>query len=360
MNPTFVYTKEYAKILSGVAILLMVFHHFFGFPHFLKEGIYFISIFDGKHFLEGSNFEKTLAGFCKICVSIYAFNSGYAMWSNQKGFSYPKIPARIIKFLLCYWMISLLFILYAVVAGDVLPTLSTFMYNLFGFKSSYNAYVSNRHSWYVYFYTILLALSPMIIYAFKQSKKFIVDLLIAIAIVKLVVVVYSFMRQDVYVTRVIFNSLKWYLASVFAGILVCKYDIFNLIDAKVGRQKWFVYALVLLAMVVFRIAVPLPPFYSLNLDALLVIILIYCTVCLLEATKAIRAQKALLFLGTYSLNIWFLHAIFHTGTLDFLQKILYYPKFSILVYIWGFMMVVPMAVVVTRMQNAMLKFLRLK
>lgn len=359
MTPTFTYTKDHAKLLSGVGILLMIFHHFFGVPHFFKEGIFYLSIFDGTAYPQSINFESLFAGFCKICVSIYAFNTGYAMWGNQKSFTYSKIPLRLLKFLLAYWMISVLFLIYGAAIGDVLPTPTMFLYNMFGFKGHYFDYVSNRHSWYVYFYSMILLLSPMIILLFKQTKRLIVDIIISLVIILLLIKLYPAIPPgpNTYIIRTLVRGLMWYLSSVLVGVLVCKYDIFNVIHQKLGRQPWFVYVLALLAIVAFRMLVLLPMPYVLNVDALLVIVLIYSVVCLLETVKSQRAEKILLFFGTYSLNIWFIHAIFHTGQVDFLQRVLYLPQYPIFIYFWGILLVVPFAIIVTRMQNAMFKLL---
>lgn len=54
---------------SHIAILLMVFHHFFGFDDFRNPQNYYIESFN----IHGISFERMLAAFGKISVSIFAF-----------------------------------------------------------------------------------------------------------------------------------------------------------------------------------------------------------------------------------------------------------------------------------------------
>ena len=62
--------KEQVKILKGLGIFMMVILHLFGFPTWLKNGNYYISIF--KTF----NIEFILAKFCGMVVGFYLFLSG--------------------------------------------------------------------------------------------------------------------------------------------------------------------------------------------------------------------------------------------------------------------------------------------
>ncbi len=69
----FFYGKNESKIINGVAIILMMIHHFFGFPNWLLPNNSFEYIFP----IEQTSIPQILANFGKICVSIYAFNSGF-------------------------------------------------------------------------------------------------------------------------------------------------------------------------------------------------------------------------------------------------------------------------------------------
>ena len=70
----------------------MVFHHFFGFDDFRNPQNYYIESFN----IHGISFERMLAAFGKICVSIFAFFSGYALYKwrifDRLSAKYADIP----------------------------------------------------------------------------------------------------------------------------------------------------------------------------------------------------------------------------------------------------------------------------
>ncbi|MFI3288593.1 MAG: acyltransferase family protein [Rikenellaceae bacterium] len=319
------YGKNQAKIIGGVAILLMLFHHFFGFPSWLKPGIEFTSILPYI-------IEFDIAQFGKMCVAIYAFNSGYAMWSSQSSYTYAKMPVRIFKFLTQYWLVALLFILYAFVVGDKMPTLEQFAYNLFGFKTGSQSFVNVIIPWYVYFYIAILLLSPILIRLFKPEG-FIRSCVVAFS---LMIASWAAIKLNIEseIVGAIVGSLYGYLGSVLAGILVCKFNLFNVIDRAIGSRNVLLYIAVICSLVYARKYIYVP-FLIFNTDVLWVVIFIYCVLATLRAVKSERVEQILQFLGTYSMNMWFVHAIFFAGTLDILQRVLYFPKYSILVYVWG-------------------------
>lgn len=62
------YTKNKAKQIQGLAILLMIYHH------------EFMDAFSFNHVsLIGLSVEQKIAWFGKICVSLFAFASGYGI-----------------------------------------------------------------------------------------------------------------------------------------------------------------------------------------------------------------------------------------------------------------------------------------
>lgn len=60
--------------------------------------------------------------------------------------------------------------------------------------------------------------------------------------------------------------------------------------------------------------------------------------------------------GSLSMNIWFLHGIFFSGHCV-LQPLLYLPKYSILVVVWGLTLLLPAAWLISRLQKALLHML---
>lgn len=73
------FTKEHTQIAKGIAILFMVYHHLFVIPERLNNE--YINLLD----INGVNFQSIIANFCKICVCIYIFLSGYGFFLSLKN-----------------------------------------------------------------------------------------------------------------------------------------------------------------------------------------------------------------------------------------------------------------------------------
>ena len=94
-----------SKRLQAIAVLMMIFHHTFGFPQRLLEGVSYIGIPVG-----GGNSEVFIGQMCKICVSIFAFITGYA-FARKKQWTWGYIVRKIMAIVILYWIALIVFIL---------------------------------------------------------------------------------------------------------------------------------------------------------------------------------------------------------------------------------------------------------
>lgn len=70
-------------MLSAVAVLLMVWHHLFNFASWLLPDIgwqYWMGYV-------GRGVSENIAAYGDICVQIFAFMSGYALWLRPDAYS---------------------------------------------------------------------------------------------------------------------------------------------------------------------------------------------------------------------------------------------------------------------------------
>ncbi len=347
------YGAEQAKIISGVAILLMFFHHIIGGCGigWLKDGV---SITTTS--IMGFTLDGVLGMYGKMCVSLYAFNTGYAMYSNPKSFTYPNILMKAAKFLISYWFICLLFIGYGFIIGANTPTITDIVLNMFGFGAATPNVAHVIFAWYVYFYLTILLISPLLIKIFNKGGG-VLDLLFTFSLIAAVYLIHKYICSDFRVIKTIASSLSSYMSSVIIGLLVCKYDLFNVIHGRLGSRNVLIYLLLIAITVVVRNKVFNIGFINSNVDAILSVVLIFSILSILQELKVKQINSALSFLGVYSMNMWFLHAIFFTGTSNVMQKILYFPNLSILVYIWSIILVLPVAMLCSAIQNKIISVL---
>ena len=128
----------------------------------------------------GQDVVEKIAWFCKICVAIYAFISGYAIYQKchykegekfqffkRLGNYYLVALKQLLGFLKKYWIVFAIF----VPLGFILNKLPTFTWEVFlksliGIDSTYNV-----EWWYVKFYIVIILFSPIICLICDLIKK---------------------------------------------------------------------------------------------------------------------------------------------------------------------------------------------
>ena len=103
--------RAFSKQLKGIAITLMIVHHFFGYPTWYISGIAYPG-------LEG--IADTICVTSKTCVGIFAFITGWTYALHQdKSFKYSL--KKIWRILVDYWVVYLLLLGIAAVISGVAP-----------------------------------------------------------------------------------------------------------------------------------------------------------------------------------------------------------------------------------------------
>lgn len=340
--------KREALAVSGIAILLMVFHHFFGFDDFRNPQNYYIESFN----IHGISFERMLAAFGKICVSIFAFLSGYALYKMADNYrTYPKVLLRLGRFLIDHWIVMALFLLYAVIIGDELPDIHNFMLNLAGLATlPVSTYVNVAFAWYVAFYILWLLLAPLtVIVAHRLNGIQLLCLLVAyIATVNILPL------GD-------YSQILSTFISAFVGVIVCKWRIFDRLSAKYADIPCLAVILVLIAIPIMRQSLILvnPGLIS-AAEVIITPLFIFFSILFIRRldngmNKILRYRATLVTdmlcaLGMMSMNIWFLHGIFFTGRRP-LQDLVYSPHYPVLIYAFAFLLLIPAARAVALLQK---------
>ncbi len=148
-----VLTKDYSNMVKGMAVLMMIMHHIWGFPEKIPA-------------LPLSNFEVQLGAAGKICVSIFMFISGYGLYYIFKKKETIRVWHRVWNVYKRFWQVFLIFVpvgfLFLCKSFDVLE----FLANLCCFKFSYN-----QEWWFLGTYIELLLVLPVMLMA-NQKKYF--------------------------------------------------------------------------------------------------------------------------------------------------------------------------------------------
>lgn len=292
-------TKQESTILKGVAILLMLVHHF-GNPSFLIDEMR-TSLLPPPIWVE-------ISGYCKITVAMFAFLSGYAMFElKEKYAGYKYTFDKAVKFLLSYWVVAFLFIIIGFASDDILPDLKTAVLNLIGFEVGLKEvlgyeYINVTFAWYVRFYLIVLLTMPLIIRLDKQLPHS-----IAVFAVIVICIISNFALKDCgyyLIKKLVLVYTEW-MPCILFGYLANKY---NIIDKLI---RFHVPALFLFASttVVIRHIIG-SSLYGTSIDFIYTLFIVATVIGTIRRYQHKYLVKTLIFLGINSTSIWFLQSLF--------------------------------------------------
>lgn len=338
------YSRHDAAIMSAIGVLLMIAHHLFGFQDFLSPEVGWSSML----VLYGIEIEHVIAAFGKICVALFAFNSGYVVWKMQHSYldMFNRIK-RIISFLVSYWIVLLLFWIYAIIVGDPLPSYKDTLMNLVGLNTGPDKiFVNIPFAWYVAYYVSFIILSPILLKLFSRSLTSDIILFILLGIIL------QFIKCD-------------FLSPLMIGIegmLFAKYSLFQRFAEKIPTFRIHMFLITTSVLVIIRqgyILLNIRPFDILGgVDFFIVPIFIFTTTVISRKTCAKYLTNILILIAACSMNLWFLHGIFFTANRP-LQPLLYSSGSPVIIYITVLALTLPVAYSLHFVQQRFLTLLKL-
>lgn len=334
-------SKKEAGVLQGIAVLLMVFHHLFDFPDRIQ--VPFVNVFS---FIK---LEIFLSSFGRICVAMFAFLSGFGLYKKygasleEKKFPilqcYKGMLGQLVNFIKRYWIVFAVCIPYGLIANVYTFGWSEFLKNLFGLSSTYNG-----EWWYVKQYFDLLLMFPLVFCLEKWLSSLIRKNgnLFSALIVLVPLAVLFIWRERVY-------NFCFLL-----GMLSVSTGLFDLIFEKLKNAKWWKYLLgggLLGIAFVFRLK-----FLGPKYDYFLVTLFILGLLIVIKSKFFQKSVNVILaFVGKYSTYIWLTHTFF---AYYFFQKFTFFPKYSILIYVWCVLLSLGMGIVLEYVLKMLDKLVR--
>lgn len=347
--------KKCSYILKGIAIILMFYHHFCGFPEWLLEGSQCKSMIPIT--VSGMSVMRIIAVFGTICVGIFTFCSGY-YWGEDKD-SAGGISVRLKKcfsLLLNYWVIWVIYIFIGIGFGEPFPSTKIFFANLFGMGLIPNTdYICVTFGWYIGFYMIAILLLPPI---HKMCDKYKCDILIVAGWLLLFI-----LSKQIALWTVFSDFISW--GPIFSiGCFVAKYDLLEKLGSRIQSHKRVWLSSVILVLV-FGVKCLLGSSYKgFNLYILYTPLFVTALFYIVDAgikaeRRSVKTVMGILeYLGRYSMNLWLLHGIFFTPKRG-LQFIAYCPQYGLLITVWAIVLLLPLSVVVEKAQKGIQNFINL-
>ena len=338
---SFELTLNETKVIKGVAILLMLIHHFFSFPDWINSGNEFIGI----PFLE-SSIEFYIGIFGKMCVTIFLFLTGYGLfYSYQKKDAYQHSLQKLGLFLINYWLIlCLIFIPLQLLNSSFEFSLKGFALNLVGLRKDYIMF-----SWYVRLQIAIVIVFPLLKRLIKTNLIQSMVYGICIPVMLRIVVTTLINRVSILSGNTfldLFKEFLVYLPFLINGYIFAKFKLFSKMKhyLPIFLDKWYVYVILIIGIIIGRNLLPM------LLELIYVPTFIFSIISLIRMINNQWLTNGLGFLGEHSLNLWFLHAIFFEKT-AYLQWIAYYPKISVLIILWVLILLIPISTLINKMMK---------
>lgn len=303
--------KKKSAALHGIAILMMIYHHLFigGNGWAVNEGTSLFSVFDNIDLSGSGSAQLGFAWFCKICVAIFAFTSGYALFMQfekkrnlQEIFKY--LPRRFWSFYKKYFIAFVFFVGCSYFMSDGFDfSLGNFLPSLIGIKEGYNGTL-----WYVRVYYLMLIVSPFFYILLKRINVKGYLFCGAVFGLSLIVAVISgnFMPYLKQLSLFIQNNTMVYILIFAEGMFCARY---SLIDVIGSRLNVVTSIIVLVAVYVLRsmlIRAASDPLF----DLILITPYIIAFTRLLSYSNRVTAFFG--YFGKYSAYMWYSHAYFYS------------------------------------------------
>mgnify|MGYP002515828428 FL=1 len=157
-----VLTKDYSNMVKGMAVLMMIMHHIWGFPEKIPE-------------LPLSNLEIQMGAAGKICVSIFMFLSGYGLYYTFTKKGGIHVWHRVWNVYKRFWQVFFIFVPIGFLFLSKPFGIGEFLQNLFCLKFSYN-----HEWWFLGTYIELILFLPIVLLV--EKKKFFPYLIVVSAI----------------------------------------------------------------------------------------------------------------------------------------------------------------------------------
>ncbi|WP_121610080.1 acyltransferase family protein [Mesobacillus foraminis] len=336
-------SKEDSKMLKGIAIMFMLLLHLFcrkdinglyaTFPIINDvPAVYYIGLFGDA------------------CVPIYCFVSGYGLFLVMKrdmASNLKKNFSRVLKLLINFWIVLLMFVLIGSIVGDEYPgSLGQFLMNFLLLSNSYNS-----AWWFLQTYVILVAFSPFLFSLIKRYNSAYMIIFFGfvylISYIQRIKVVFSFESE---ILSSIVNSIVLVGTSLLPfviGAIFAKDKVISKFSSKIVTIKYrnIIGLMFILLLVVGH------SLYESMIVAPFTAIAFICIFTLMN--KGPKVKRVLSYLGDHSTNIWLTHMFFY---MTLFPKLTFAPYYPIFIFTWLLLLCLMSSHIINLFFKPLLKF----
>ena len=314
------FDKKASQALKGIAILMMILHH-----NFRSSSLY--TDFNVSFFPFQEHQIVNLALSFKICVSIFAFISGYGLflsYRDSKMNASPWVAKRYIRTFSGYWFVWFLSsIICQGINGrsaeilwkdNIFKALIYSLVDFLGLANLFNTPTLNGHWWYMSAAAVFILLTPLL---FKHRDNLWLLLIISGVFIRII----HKSGESAYISG---ESAYSFLTPFILGTIFANYNYFDK-WCSIGNRKKSTKILKCVAEIIVLILLykmfhgfPISTFWEFHFGFYPVGIILF-SVEFVITNKLI--SKILVFLGKHSMNIYLVHGFIRSNYLtDFIYS----------------------------------------
>lgn len=278
-----VLTKDYSNMMKGVAVLLMIIHHLWGFPCRVP----------GLHIL---HVEEQIGIASKICVSIFMFLSGYGLYYTFKKNGTVRVTKRLKAIYERFWKVFFVFVPLGFLFFDRSFHLQEFLLNLLCLDDSYNL-----EWWFMGTYIELVLVLPLVLR--MEDKRCFLIVVLAIAILLRCLSELFELNSGGAASHI--HQFGYYFPVFYLGVFFCKYSCFEKFQRLTYNKLIGCGVCVVMTAIAFVIR---SKWDITEMTILMTPLFIYLFVAFFGVIG--KANQVLLFFGKHSMNMWLVHTFF--------------------------------------------------
>ncbi len=309
--------RPYTNVIKGVALILMFAHHFFTFPD---------RIVDASDFVIAPWVAQYLHDPLKICVSVFAFLTGYTYYFREDKSLFNSLR-KTLDIYINYVIVLSVFVIIGLCLGTYQLTVKGLALELLFIDKS-----NMEFCWYVAFYIMALFILPF--YARLARKNSVFAFSVGLVVPYMLVFCLDVIKQELEIGALdylfdILKYLKWF-PCIASGFLFAQENLFYKLERLFLNRP----SIKLVVSFLFVLVLPFCRYENAQFDFIYAPLFAFGLIGLVKAIN-IKFLAPVSIIGKYSMLMWFFHCAFFNVSKSITQPVLYYPHVPILVLLWG-------------------------
>ena len=335
--------RSYTNVIKGVALILMFAHHFFTFPD---------RIVDASDFVIAPWVAQYLHDPLKICVSIFAFLTGYTYYFKEDKSLLDSLR-KTLDIYINYVIVLSICVVLGICLGTYQFTVKSLALELLFIDKP-----NMEFCWYVAFYILAMFILPF--YARLARMNSVFAFSVGLVVPYMLVFLLDVIKQELEIGALdylldIIKYIIWF-PCIASGLLFAQENLFFKMERLFLNRPPLRLAVSLL----FVLVLPFCRCKNTQFDFIYAPLFVFGLIGLVKAIN-IGFLLPVSIIGKYSMLMWFFHCAFFNVSKSITQPVLYYPRFPILVLLWGLILcLVPSYIVsfaagwITKIKNKVL------